>query len=112
MREPKNQFWIPPEVRKEVRRLDVYDLETYLEFKLKENPDVFTHSPPAESFLRPAPFSDSLQKELDRRDLAMNKNRHSRIYEESYQFDPDKFLVDRKIPKGGILQALRDSCKE
>lgn len=49
---------------------------------------------------------------LSFRDQAFNEMRHLIIHEASYEFDPDKFLVDRKIPKGGILQALRDSCKE
>lgn len=50
--------------------------------------------------------------DLDSRTDAFNQMSKILIHETNYEFDPDKFLVDRKIPKGGILQALRDSCKE
>jgi hypothetical protein len=52
-----------------------------------------------------------LAGDLDKRDWAFQKMREIVIHEAHYDFNPEKHSIDAKIPKGGILDAIRDSCK-
>jgi hypothetical protein len=54
----------------------------------------------------------SIEKELKERDSAFINDRYKRIHIDDYEFDPFTFITDRKIPKGQILQAIRDSSKD
>lgn len=45
---------------------------------------------------------------LDERDQALKEMRDLLIYEARYEFDPETFMTDRLIPKGGILKAIQD----
>jgi hypothetical protein len=109
--ETEKRFREKLEHSKELNKLDAYDLETYCNFVVRENPQVFTHSPPAEYYTRPVEFDPAVQKELDERNSILKEIRENEIKDCDYDFDPEEYSVDRKIPKGGILQALRDSCK-
>lgn len=46
------------------------------------------------------------------RDTAFKKMHDLIVHEVDYEFNSFTFMTDRKIQKGGILQALRDACKE
>lgn len=52
-----------------------------------------------------------LAGDLDKRDWAFEKMRDIIVYESQRNFNPDIHLIDAKIPKGGILDAIRDSFK-
>jgi hypothetical protein len=52
-----------------------------------------------------------LAGDLDKRDWAFKKMRDIVVCESQYDFNPDIHEIDAKIPKGGILDAIRDACK-
>lgn len=52
-----------------------------------------------------------LAGDLDKRDWVFKKMRDIIVYESQYNFNPDIYEIDAKIPKGGILDAIRDACK-
>lgn len=52
-----------------------------------------------------------LASDLDKRDWAFKKMRDIVVYESQYDFNPDIHEIDAKIPKGRILDAIRDACK-
>jgi predicted glycosyltransferase len=56
-------------------------------------------------------YYQRLAGDIEQRDFALKKMREIIIHDTSYAFNPDIYEVDRKIPKGGILDAIRDSCK-
>lgn len=87
------------------------DCEAYCDFILRNPAHSFT--PPKDVRSRKKIHSaKDIEKELKGRDLAFSEIRHKGIHEENYEFDPFVFMTDKKIQKGGILQALRDSCKD
>ena len=47
--------------------------------------------------------------EIENRDFAFKQMRDVIIYQASYDFEPETFMTDRKIPKGQILQKLREN---
>ena len=53
------------------------------------------------------------QLRVDACDLSVRDEKFSEIHnlftrEAQYEFDPETFMTDRLIPKGGILKAIQD----
>lgn len=45
---------------------------------------------------------------IEERDEALKEIRNMRIHDADYEFSSEVYLSDAVIPKGGILQAIRD----
>lgn len=46
---------------------------------------------------------------IEDRDEILKEMQDMRIHEANYDFDPETYRTDALIPKGGILQAIRDA---
>lgn len=49
--------------------------------------------------------------DIQKRDESFSEIRNLFIFDADYDFEPAQFLADAKIPKGQILQKLREACK-
>lgn len=74
--------------------------------KLEHNP-IYLSS----ELRRKCAYYKYLAGDLDKRDWAFKKIRDIIVYESQYDFNPDIHEIDARIPKGGILDAIRHSCK-
>lgn len=50
--------------------------------------------------------------DIEKRNERLSEIRDLFIFDADYDFDPARFLTDAKIPKGQILQKLREACKD
>jgi hypothetical protein len=50
--------------------------------------------------------------DIQKRSESLSQIRELFIFDIDYDFDPAQFLTDAKIPKGQILQKLREACKD